>query len=55
MNITREMVERAMKEMDRRLLHNQWAEACENARHNIAFEILDEAINGGEQAKGEKP
>jgi hypothetical protein len=46
MNIRNDQVLRAMDAMDKRLMKNQWVEACELARHNIAFEILDAAMNG---------
>lgn len=56
MNIDHEIICRAMREMDKRLMRNEWAEACEIARYNIAFEILDQAINGNpEPPKGSKP
>ena len=46
MNISNEMVHRAMDEMDRRLMRNEWVDGCELARHLIAFDILNNAING---------
>jgi hypothetical protein len=50
MDINQDMIRRAMDEMDKRLLkrgQNIWESACELSRTNIAFEILDAAINGG--------
>lgn len=45
--ITSEMVKKAMDKMDALLLHgkdNVWKDACEIARHNIAHEILEAAL-----------
>jgi hypothetical protein len=55
MNIDHDMVRRAMEEMDKRLMRNEWVEACEIARCNIAFEILDAAINGANNDHGTRP
>lgn len=51
MNIDHDMIQRAMSEMDKRLMNGEWESACEIARYNIAFEILDAAVNGKDASK----
>jgi hypothetical protein len=51
MNIDHDMIQRAIKEMDRRLMAGEWESACEIARFNIAYAILDAAMNGTDAIK----